>query len=341
MSEQVTLPPYELAAGAPWLDGARAQVAAALAAGRLGHALLIQGPAGIGKLALAEFIGRLALCERPGSAPCGACAACHLHAAGNHPDLHRVGLVDEKKQVAVEDVRQLIEKLTLRSYRGGRKVAIIDPADLMSTSGANSLLKTLEEPSADALLILTVARPDRLPATIASRCQRILLRAPPAPVALAWLAAIDPAVDWRGPLALAAGAPLAALRLGRADATAFEKDMGALPGILNRPDADVVGLAERFKEDRPADRLRWIENWVTDRIRRGLLPAAADHSPATPGLPAAVRRRHIQGLYAILDELRTAQAALTRGSANVAQLWERVLGLVAAELASLRAARTR
>ncbi len=331
---------YRLAASAPWLKLPREQLAAALRADRLPHAILIQGQPGAGKAALADYIARSVLCDRPARAPCGECASCHLHEAGTHPDLRRVGLVDDKKQVAVDDIRELIGTFSLRSFRGGRRVALIDPADAMSTSGANALLKTLEEPTPGALLVLTASRPDRLPATVASRCQRLMIRTPATADALAWLSGIDATVEWAGALALAAGAPVRALELARAGVLELEREMAELPARLSRPDVDLVGLAERCQERLPAERLRWIENWVTDRIRRGLKGPAADHSPGSPGLPSAVRARHIQGLYAILDELRAAQAAL-RGSANVTMLWERVLGLLARELSGLRAARPR
>ena len=329
-----------LGAHAPWLAAAREKVAAALTGGRLPHALLLNGLPGIGKAALAEYIARLVLCDRGGAAPCGECASCVLHAAGNHPDLKRVGLVEDKKQIMVEDVRALIAELTLKSYRGGRKVAIIDPADALNTSGANALLKTLEEPSGAALIMLTVARLDRLPATIASRCQRVAIAVPPTSVSLEWLRAIDPNIEWGGPLALAAGAPLAALGLASRGALKLEREMAELPNQLARPDPDLVGLAESFKADFPGERLRWIENWVTERIRRGLAPAATGHTLPTAGLRSAARTRHIQALYAILDELRTAQAAM-RGNANVTLLFERVLGMLAGELALVRAARPR
>jgi DNA polymerase-3 subunit delta' len=331
---------FRLAERAPWLARAREQVGLAIAAGRLPHALLLQGQPGLGKAALADWIARLALCERPAAGPCGVCTSCRLYEAGTHPDLRRVGVVEDKKQVAVEDIRELIASLTLMSYRGRRKVAIVDPADAMNTSGANALLKTLEEPSGEALLILTVARPERLPATIASRCQRIKLTAPDRQAALAWLAALDPATDWAGPLSLASGAPLAAIGLAAAGAEALEREMAELPGQLARPDADIVGLAERCQQRLPAERLRWIENWVTERIRRGLLSPAPDHSPANTGLPAAARTRHIQGLYEILDDTRSAQAAL-KGSANVTLLFERLFVRLARELETLRVGRAR
>lgn len=333
-------PDWRIAADAPWLAGARAQWHAALQGSRLPHALLVHGLAGLGKGALAEWIARATLCEQTERAPCGACASCTLHDAGSHPDLRRVYVEVGKKQIAIDDVRELIGALALKSYRGRRKVGIVDPADAMNVNGANALLKTLEEPSPDTLLILVVARGDRLPATIASRCQRLRV-APPAPdVATAWLATQQRGVDWSGALALAGGAPLAALRLAEGGGAELEREMAEWPSLLSRPDADVVGLAERAARSLPAERLRWIENWVTDRIRRGLTAPAADHSPGNAGLPAAARTRHIQALYALLDDTRAAQSAL-RGSASVPLLFERVLVALSDALGQVRAARPR
>ena len=330
---------FRLAAGAPWLAPARERIVQALARERLAHALLLQGQPGLGKSALADWIARLALCDSPGAAPCDVCTSCRLHGAGTHPDLRRVGVAEDKKQVAVEDIRELIAGLTLKSYRGRRKVAIIDPADAMNASAANALLKTLEEPSAGTLLVLTAARPERLPATIASRCQRIKIAPPDRATALAWLVAVDAATDWQGPLALAAGAPVGAVALAAAGAAELERDMAELPAILSRPGADLVAIADRCQQRLPAERLRWIENWVTERIRRGLTTAVSGHSTATAGLPSTARRRHIQGLYAILDEARAAQSALLRGSTNVTLLFEHLLLMLARELESVRATR--
>lgn len=333
-------PDWRIAADAPWLDAARAQWAAALQGSRLPHALLLHGLAGLGKGALAEWIARATLCEHAERAPCGACTSCTLHEAGSHPDLRRVYVEVGKKQIAIDDVRELIGALSLKSYRGGRKVGIVDPADAMNVNGANALLKTLEEPSPETLLILVVARGDRLPATIASRCQRLRIAPPAAEIASQWLGARQPGVEWSGALALAGGAPLAALRLAQGGGADLEREMAEWPSLLARPDADVVGLAERAAKSLPGERLRWIENWVTDRIRKGLTAPAADHTPGNAGLPAAARTRHIQSLYALLDDIRAAQSAL-RGSASVPLLFERVLVALSEALGQLRAARPR
>jgi DNA polymerase-3 subunit delta' len=333
-------PDWRLGAEAPWLAGAREQWSAALQGGRLPHALLLYGSAGLGKGALAEWIARATLCEHSERAPCGECTSCTLHEAGSHPDLRRVYVEIGKKQVAIDDVRDLIGALALKSYRGGRKVGIVDPADAMNVNGANALLKTLEEPSPNTLLILVVARGDRLPATIASRCQRLRIAPPPSATAVAWLGRQQRGVDWSGPLALAGGAPLRALALVQGGGAELEREMAEWPALLSRPDADVVGLAERAAKSLPAERLRWIENWITDRLRKALTTSAADHTPGNAGLPAAPRRRHIQALYALLDDTRAAQSAL-RGSASVPLLFERVLVALAEALGQVRATRPR
>jgi DNA polymerase-3 subunit delta' len=331
---------WQLAEQAPWLDAARAQWLRAIRGGRLPHALLLLGVPALGTAALADWLARATLCECPDDAPCGACTSCVLHAAGSHPDLLRVGIREDKKQVAIDDVREMIAALGLKSYRGGRKVAIVLPADMMNVNGMNALLKTLEEPGAGTLLMLVASRADRLPATVGSRCQRLTVSVPSAEVAEAWLNAQDAAIDWTVPLALAGGAPLAALDLGRSGGAQIGREMAELPVMLDRSDADVVALAERWAKQQPAIRLRWIENWITDRVRNGLAAPAAGHSPANPGLPREVRTRHIQALYGLLDETRRAQAALS-GSANVALLFERVLLGLAEALGQLRASRPR
>src|SRR5262249_8259390 len=158
---------------------------AALGAGRLPHSLLLLSNPGLGAEALARWTAALALCQSADK-PCGRCASCQLLAAGTHPDLHVVGVADEAQQIKVGQVRALIEALGLKSYRGGYKVGIIEGAELLNANGANAFLKTLEEPTANTVLIM-IARPsNRLPATIASRCLRMHLRAPSTEVATEW-----------------------------------------------------------------------------------------------------------------------------------------------------------
>jgi DNA polymerase III subunit delta' len=181
---------------APWQQRALDTALSARAAGRLGHALLLHGPARLGKRAVAELLARRLLCDqaREAALACGQCRACRLLDAGTHPDFYAVGLeVNEKTdklrtEITIDQVRRLGERLTLTSQLGGAQVALVEPVDVLSHSAFNGLLKTLEEPMPGRYLILVGAQPARLPATIRSRCQRIEFRLPAREDARAWLA---------------------------------------------------------------------------------------------------------------------------------------------------------
>ena len=331
MSEEAVRPSPDLAGRAPWLETVRGTIARATAAAHLPHALLLHGIAGLGKASLAEWIARYALCDAPGEDACGACPSCQFYAADNHPDLLRVGVREDKKQIAIDDIRAMIGALSLSSYRGKRKVVVLQPADALNNNGANALLKTLEEPSGSALIVLVAERPERLPATIASRCQRIHLTPPDKATATEWLNGVAKPQDWSLPLTLSAGAPLAALALSAVPEV--ESEMAELPQILSRPNADIPGLAERCHKHFPAERFRCLEHWICERIRMGLTSPL----PAEPSA-AMVRRRHVQALYRLLDEVRRARSMMLTSNAAVALLFEQVFIRLAQELVSLRSA---
>ena len=194
--------------------GAQWNVLAARAAnGTLPHALLLCGPAGLGKRAFTEAFVRARLCEstRDGRA-CGSCRTCKLLAAGTHPDRMLVTLeVNEKtgklrKEILVDQIRNLSSRLAMASQLGGWQIAVIDPAEAMNAPAQNALLKTLEEPSASSLIVLVADQPWRLSATIRSRCQRLDFAVPSQDEALAWLSArgVESA---EGVLAAAGGNP--------------------------------------------------------------------------------------------------------------------------------------
>lgn len=173
----------------PWLDAQWQRFLAVMARDRVPHALLLAGPGGVGMEEFAACMAARLLCERPPAegVTCGTCRSCHLLAAGSHPDFMRLEGDPKSGQIRIDMVREMIHFLQLSTHYG-RKVALVLPADAMNRAAANSLLKILEEPPPDSVLILCTQRPGTLPVTIRSRCQRILFHAAREPGIAQWLA---------------------------------------------------------------------------------------------------------------------------------------------------------
>lgn len=195
----------------PWNEGLWSTLAPQFE--RLPHALLLHGRPGLGKHAFAIQLAQALLCARPqAGVACGVCQSCQLFMAGTHPDMHvlqpaaiaesaedlggryaaRYPASDTKRERASADItiyqiRCLIEDAQTRPFVGNRKVVILSPAEAMNNSAANSLLKLLEEPPSGSMLLLVTSHPARLPATIRSRCSRILFKSPTRIDGLAWL----------------------------------------------------------------------------------------------------------------------------------------------------------
>ncbi len=146
----------------------------AVAHKRLAHAYLFEGPDGVGKKTTALSLAQALNCRDGGADACLICPACHNIELGQHADV-RV-LRPEGQYIKIAEIRSLKKRLVSKAYEGRVKVQIIDEADKMNAPAANCLLKTLEEPPADSLLILVTAMPYNLPATIVSRCQRLNFR---------------------------------------------------------------------------------------------------------------------------------------------------------------------
>lgn len=153
----------------------------ALGRGRLSHAYLFLGPSGSGRRRLALEVAKAVFCQRP--VPCSDCPSCRSIEHGNHPSVHRYGGAEKGGTVEIDEVRDLSGRIHLR--RSEFLVAIIENADRMTLPAANALLKTLEEPTGVALLILIAQSSGVLLPTIVSRCHRIPFPAPPASAASA------------------------------------------------------------------------------------------------------------------------------------------------------------
>lgn len=156
-------------------DWAVRHLARALRHGRTRHAYLITGPSRIGKTRLALAFAAALNCTGA-EPPCGECRACTLTLKRAHPDLTILEAAQEGGTLKIDDVRDLQQVLSLRPYEARRRVALLRRFNEATPQAMDALLKTLEEPAPNTVLLLTADSPDALLPTIVSRCQPIHLR---------------------------------------------------------------------------------------------------------------------------------------------------------------------
>lgn len=170
----------------------RAQLADAVARDTLHHALLFEGPRGVGKRAVAiELAMRVNCTSPPEVRPCGECPTCKAIAAGTHPDVVALepDLEKASRAIPIEAIREIIRQSQYHRYGARRRFVIVDPAEAMQEPAANALLKTLEEPPPGTGFVVITHNPRSLLPTILSRCQRIRFGAVPIDEIRTWLAA--------------------------------------------------------------------------------------------------------------------------------------------------------
>jgi DNA polymerase-3 subunit delta' len=317
-------PPIDLL---PWHAAACDRLSGAIGSGRLSHGLLLQGPAGVGKGRFASALAAALFCTGRGDRleACGACPECNLSRAGTHPDVHWVRPLEDKKSIGVDQVREACERLGMTSMRRGYRVAIVEPADRMTTQAQNALLKTLEEPSARTVIVLVTARPSALLATLRSRCQRVEIARPDHGMALGWLGTtLGTPVPGRL-LAVAGGAPLKALALAPHFADLEQQMTGLLEAFLEGR-IDVTRAAADMQGEGLPTRLDWLEAWLAGCVQRAT--GLADENPLTfrPGSPLqrAAAELNITAAFQVLDRLREARRLL-EGSASAPLVVETVL----------------
>lgn len=155
---------------------------------QLAHAYLFSGPEGTGKRVLADsFVARLLCSDPQPEGACGRCKACHLLKVGTHPDYFLLTPEEPEKPIRIDQVRALVDFVSQTAQLGGRKVVLIEPAEAMNINAANALLKSLEEPSGQTILLLISHQASRLLPTIRSRCVQLTCPVPTRQQSLTWL----------------------------------------------------------------------------------------------------------------------------------------------------------
>ena len=242
---------------------------------QLPHALMIEPGSRSDSRDFGWLLAQALMCRSDSGQPCGGCESCRLMAANSHPDFSFVTLERNPKRegklnrdITVDQIRDLIHRLSLTGSQGQGRIALIYPAERMNREAANSLLKTLEEPAPGSTLILLTHHAARLPITIRSRCQYWRVDRPPREQARAWLrdhGIDDDQID--AALELAGDDPEYALELAGSGFVAhyreFEQQLDAFLGER----IDAVQLVQQQKQLDSAAWRQLLSSSLGRRIR--------------------------------------------------------------------------
>ena len=298
-----------------WHTSQWQQIAQFLAQDRFPHALLFEGMQGVGKSHFAFQLAQMLLCqgEPSDSGICQSCASCKWFRSGTHPDFVMLEPEEGKKQISIDSVRENSQKVFKTSHQNGYRILVIQPADAMTVAAANSLLKTLEEPPAQTLLILITDKPARLLPTIRSRATRLKFALPEPKQALSWLKEQGhDASTANGMLALSLGAPLRlhgdAETIGKIllDSQQWWKGWHSMLTHQMNP----VALAKQCAKADPSLFLNWLETLfralieMSARVENNNSTASvASYDVLFPGLNQLIQQFSLPSLFRMRDNV--------------------------------------
>lgn len=296
---------------------------------RLPHALMLAGSPGLGKRHLAKVMAQYVLCQRPVSeSACGQCKSCELNRAGTHPDFIRVAPEESGKAIKVDHVRAMTERQHNTAQQSGYKVVTLMPAEAMNSNAANALLKTLEEPAANTLLVLVTDTPSAVLPTIRSRCQLRTMASPPHEQSLHWL---TPLVSGSGHsaaelLALSRGAPLAARDLLQGDALELRQRWALDLGQLAVGQADTLSVAASWHKAGGEAAVAWFSAWLHELACWQVGAESARFAKLDSHVSAAFKAISPNLLHRFQEKLLHSKQLLSSGAnPNVQLLLEELL----------------
>jgi DNA polymerase III subunit delta' len=291
----------------------------AMASGRLHHAYLLLGPEGLGKRTVAIALAKAIYCVGSEQDYCGRCVNCARITNGNHPDVRLIEPLADKKEISIQQIRELQRELNYRSFSGKRKIAIIDPAILMNSSAQNALLKTLEEPPLDSLIVLIAPNAGGLLPTLRSRCLRLSF----APLSSAQVAAF---LESQHGMQADEAKLLAAMSMGSIGAAAnLDKDeliekrriWSSMLISLKVGDYNAAIIAaEEFarNRDEALEFLKWTESWFRDLLIYGATqrPDELVNLDMLPQIDQQATESSVDCILLALSQITGASASIQR-----------------------------
>lgn len=313
----------------PWQEDAWSHLLQRREQDQLPHGLLLRGPEGTGKGQFALALAQYLLCNEPrGKVACGRCKGCQLLKAASHPDLLLIEPEEGAKAIKIDQVRKILDFASKSPQFGGYRVVLIAPAEAMNVNASNALLKCLEEPGKDTLMILVTHQISGLLATIRSRCQSVDFPIPDNALSHPWLSnLVNDGARAQQLLRVANGAPVKAMALNDRDwlkerDTIVKSWIAVYDGKL-----DPVKAAELWQGYSLIEIVAWLLAWQIDFSR---FCAAGEGAVVNRDLVVFFRQLQQQitpaASHQFYDHLQGIQAMLkSQANPNLQLLLEDVL----------------
>jgi len=284
---------------------------------RLPHALLLIGISGIGKLKFAEQMAQALLCTQNQSTDTQDCHchSCCLLQGRAHPNVLWVEPEKKGQVIKVDQIREVIDFVNHSALHAGYRIVIIHTADDMNISAANALLKTLEEPSAETLFILISTQATQLPATIRSRCQRLIFNQPNPNEVLPWLQQAMGEVDIAPELLLKItnGAPLAALNSLNENHLQERKILFDVLVQLQKKENNPLSAAVTIQEMELLQTIDFMLSWLIDLLKLHVGNKKITNQDYAVQLAELKQNTKLKAPLKLLDILQTTRVQLCRG----------------------------
>lgn len=299
----------------PWAKPLWQRLVAQHQQATLPHAILLSGHTGIGKSEFAQAFAHFLLCHRPSMGkPCGVCRSCELLSSATHPDLVYLHPEEPGKPIKVDQVRELLNFLHTTAQQGGYRVVVMEPAESMNLSAANALLKSLEEPGDNTLLLLVSHMPGQLMPTIRSRCQQITFPFPNQDQAVEWLVTeLDQTPERvHQLLSISQGAPLKAKQLFQQDLLSLRSLFMTCLADLLKARKSALEVAEKLYKEELLCLLDWLHSLVVDLVRLQADPEthSISNKDMIKMLTAVAHRASPGAVFDLLDQIQTERIHL-------------------------------
>ncbi len=286
-----------------WHQKSWDQLVIARNAKHLPHAILLAGAKGTGTQAFAQALVNSLLCESPleNYHACGECKGCRVRKGDVHPDYFQIAIEANKTQILIDQIRELNDFLHMsRSYLTSR-VAFINPAEALNMNAANSLLKSLEEPANNSVIVLLTAQLSTLLPTIKSRCQILHLATPSKTIALQWLSEQSIQHSPEELLEMSSGKPLYALALDNEEHFKRRNDFANDLLAVMMQQQSLTEISKKWQTASKDELLSWQIHWVQQLIK---YPFNKVQAQAILQIPHVVDSAKLWQLYDQLIKLR-------------------------------------